>query len=429
MNCILLINFCRQYRCIDTKIQKLFYSFLFILVISMSCNDLADQKFSVYNFNAVPETTDDNIKGIKLNFEIGAAKNIENTCYVQFQLVDSMQNVVYLSDSVYILQPQWELKQTEEKQIFAFEHFIPFNEVNLPQGNYSLLFRAIVKDEITDFGPTTGTPVQISVPQFFNYENQQFTLQLKNLTPLSDELLVNMQFSLQFLYPQIKNSVSNKAYRFYYLDFELRDFISNKLLNSDTSVTSMYELKASDSVQYLVTAIPLYHFNKPKGKHKVKIAAVVYDYKHEKQIAQLFNEVIEVDIPQFYKIDFDVLFLEADKSKLFDFSLAFGNSMFKNKKEKGYPDLFYRVNAFNEILYESEIITNSYTGPTGINSFYTINNKELMFTVYDFDLLKQNEVLGTFPIPFTSDEFVYTPDTLIQKNIKTLIKVKKEKCN
>gem|GEM_PF-6353312 len=216
---------------------------------------------------------------------------------------------------------------------------------------------------------------------------------------------------IKFGYPtrQVKGALDGQNPKEYHFFLELLDLNGNRVFYPSAipdrlkrSLTrDEYVLLTANQTdwQYLRIFIPYNRIHLPEGTHRVKMNVNACNNDGTFYFRYIHSEMVSVSQPPIYVAKVAVQHIrilekqyDMPGKKIPIIGLFLGGD--KSKSGQGLPDAGWKVRVGGDIVFESEVLNNSYDVPPGTASFRIAKGDPVEFLVIDEDFFKSDEVLG-----------------------------------
>jgi len=385
--------------------KKLITLFVILLIsenIFSQSDVIYNQEFIISNLRIeYPKTTIEK-SGITISFDLkmNAFDDYYSNPFYLFPNLKYNGEVVYNSASnkmVVYAKPDY--KDTTNTNLLGQTFFIPYDEINLDNGNYTLDLELNAYNEFKDYKVIFSKKINIFIPKLYNYQEQEFKITNFKITDnikMYDLRGINIEFdcSYKFLSSQIIGVSQQNDLKDYYFFIELENEKSGEKYNFfDNTLNSEKDevVKLKNTISFF---IPYHDLNIPKGKHQIKASLKVAN--KDKNI--IFETIAETNFtisqPQIYFARLELKELVASYYK-YDTPNIFGKIFSKKGSNRGYgyPDIFWIVELGNLQKFYSEKSENSFYAIPDITYFTVSDLDPISLSAYDFDMVGKNDFI------------------------------------
>ncbi len=386
------------------KTILIFLTILFLSQNSFSQSDeIYNQEFSISNFKIIYPKTIIEKSGITVSFDL-KMNAFEDYFFNQFYFTPNLKyneeqvNNSALNEIYAYAKP--DSKQPKISKEEGLKFFIPYDEIDLDKGSYSIDFEINAHNEFKDYGVIFTKKIEIKIPQLYYYQEQEFQIRnliIKDNIKMYDLRGINVKFDCEykFLSHQIVGVSQAEDLKDFYFFIELENIETGEKYsffddNQNTENKDVSELK--DNISFF---IPYHDLNIPKGKQKLK-ANLKAGNKSKNIIFETISETnFTINQPQVYFVRLELKELVASYYK-YDTPNIFGKIFSKRGSNKGhgYPDIFWVVNIGRLSKYYSETNKNSFVAYAGVRYFTVTDSDPINITAYDYDIVGKNDLIS-----------------------------------
>lgn len=374
--------------------KRILLYFAICLMIS-GCGDFGSTRFTPENFSIKP-VDDENFSGLFIKFtmkeDISPARPFD------------VYPVVYNSDNKEIYRAAKPVKVKvislidSENPSQKVKLAIPFCELDLPAGSNDITIYFAVKDAVKDYGLTKeGVKTTIEMPEFISYSQIKFSAQ-KSVFKVGKSA-INLKFNLSstLTSKDIKYTTSKPENRFVFIKTEVWSADGSNLFK-DCGGENRFEIPLDKKLTDCDLNIPMKNFALKCGSYDIVIKIYAESLDSLTVSTKLTEKKLHINMPQFFKTEFKVSNLKADKSNKYDQKIKYNINQRLSDFGKGKPDLYFTLKSGGSIFYQSEVHKNSYEIANSQAATEIIKGEDLIFTVYDQDPVIKDKVLGVFRI-------------------------------
>lgn len=405
-----------------------------ILFISQNIFSQSDviynQEFKVSNLRVLYPKTIVEKSGITVNFDLkmNASENYPLNPFYLFPNLKHNGTLVYNSASNKIIAYAKPDNERETKtNLLALTFFIPYDKINLDNGNYSIDFEINAYNDFKDYEIVFSEKINILIPKLYNYQEQNFEIRnfviYDNIKMYDLEgININFDCKYKFLSSQIIGVSEEENLKDFYFFIEQENIKTGEkysfFQNNQNSVKKDASKLKNSNISFF---IPYHDLDISKGKHEIKASLKVCN-KNRNIIFETISETnFTINQPQIYFARLELKELVASYYK-YDTPNIFGKMFSKKGSNKGYgyPDIFWVVDVGNLSKFYSEKSENTFSAISGITYFTVTDSDPVNLTAYDFDMVGKNDLISEVVIKNNSGENLIEIKKLDDKKLEKI---------
>ncbi len=390
-------------------LKQLIISFFFLLHFGVTAgqDDPNKQSFLIENFEFTPAKTIIEQSQFRFSFDLIMTHPLSDYYLhpysLKYCLKTTSGKIIYKGnyDKKIKAQPYYKNKKIAKEEYIRLS--APYALMDIPSGEHKIILELSVKSSSADFGIIDKRELKIIKPELFEYKSQEFDIRnygVKNDVKYNKikGIMVSFTCNYKFKTTQIKELYKSNDYEFYEFKVILRDKKSGlpvSYFHPESALNRTSPINLSESIKI---HIPYYQINLPEGKHELVAELYIQGFDGITTFGKHVEQVFELDQPALYLVYFDMISCHAVHKK-YDTSTAVGRFFSGNtNRGRGYPETFWGIQNGDYWRYQSAWNKNSYTAPPGKATFVITDNDLVYFSVYDYDIIPPNQLMGKYKI-------------------------------